>query len=130
RRRLWRAWTDSGRARGGEGGRGLRILGAGRSGEALVRDLRRLGHYHPVGFLDDASRLRGTKVQGVPVLGKVEDVAEIARETAARLLVIAMPSADAEAMRRVVGACEHSGLPFRMVPRLRDVLDRQSQPGE
>ncbi len=129
-RLLYRAWKDSGMERGGEGATRILILGAGHSGEALVRDLRRLGHYHPVGFLDDASRLRGTKVQGVPVLGKVEDVAEIARETAARLLVIAMPGADAAAMRRVVGACEHSGLPFRMVPRLRDVLDGRSQPGE
>src|SRR5690606_18950431 len=45
-------------------------------------------------------------------------------------LVIAMPSADADAMQRVVVACERSGLPFRMVPRLRDVLEGRSLPGE
>ena len=69
------------------------VLGAGQAGDALVRDLRRLGSYLPVGFLDDAGRLRGSKVQGIPVLGRIDEVAEIARETAARLLVIAMPSA-------------------------------------
>src|SRR5690606_17367381 len=58
------------------------------------------------------------------------DVAEIARETAARLLVIAMPSADATALQRVVEQCERSGVPFRMVPRLRDVLEGRSLPGE
>ena len=128
-RLLYRAWTDSRFDRSATSVRTL-ILGAGGAGEALVRDLRRVGTYHPVGFLDDARRLRGSKVQGVPVLGRVDDVAEIARETAARLLVIAMPSADADALQRVVSACENTGLPFRMVPRLQDVLEGRSLPGE
>lgn len=129
-RLLYRAWKDSRMDRGGQASVRILILGAGHAGEALVRDLRRFGTYQPAGFLDDASRLRGSKVQGVPVLGRIDDVAEIARETAARLLVIAMPSADADAMQRVVVACEQSGLPFRMVPRLRDVLEGRSLPGE
>ncbi len=130
-RLLYRAWKDS-RVEGKRTGGSVRtlILGAGRAGEALVRDLRRVGTYQPVGFLDDASILRGSKVQGVPVLGKVEEVAEIARETAAKLLVIAMPSADAAAMQRVLAACERTGLPFRMVPRLQDLLEGRSLPGE
>ncbi|WP_428992586.1 nucleoside-diphosphate sugar epimerase/dehydratase, partial [Lysobacter antibioticus] len=122
-RLLYRAWKDSRIDSANAVSVRILILGAGRAGEALVRDLRRFGTYHPVGFLDDAARLRGSKVQGVPVLGRVEDVAEIARETAAKLLVIAMPSADANAMQRVVMACERTGVPFRMVPRLQDVLE-------
>ncbi|MGY0619473.1 polysaccharide biosynthesis protein [Lysobacter sp. A378] len=129
-RLLYRAWKDSRMDRGHGASIRILILGAGGSGEALVRDLRRVGTYQPVGFLDDASRLRGSKVQGVPVLGRVADVAEIARETAARLLVIAMPSADAKAMQAVVASCERSGLPFRMVPRLLDTLEGRSLPGE
>jgi FlaA1/EpsC-like NDP-sugar epimerase len=41
-----------------------------------------------------------------------------------------MPSADARAMQRVLAACERTGLPFRMVPRLQDVLEGRSLPGE
>jgi FlaA1/EpsC-like NDP-sugar epimerase len=129
-RLLYRAWKDSRIDSANAVSVRILILGAGRAGEALVRDLRRFGTYHPVGFLDDAARLRGSKVQGVPVLGKVDDVAEIARETAAKLLVIAMPSADANAMQRIVMACERTGVPFRMVPRLQDVLEGRSLPGE
>lgn len=129
-RLLYRSWKDSRMDRGGEASVRILILGAGHAGEALVRDLRRFGTYQPVGFIDDASRMRGSKVQGVPVLGKVAEVAEIARETAAKLLVIAMPSANADEMQKVVAVCERSGLPFRMVPRLRDVLEGRSLPGE
>ncbi|MDI9239770.1 nucleoside-diphosphate sugar epimerase/dehydratase [Lysobacter sp. LF1] len=129
-RLLYRAWKDSRVDSAHKSSVRILILGAGHAGEALVRDLRRSGTYQPVGFLDDALRLRGTKVQGVPVLGRVQDVAEIARETAAKLLVIAMPSADANALQRVVVACERTGLPFRMVPKLQDVMEGRSLPGE
>lgn len=129
-RLLYRAWKDSRIELDQRSSVRVLILGAGRAGEALVRDLHRFGTYHPVGFLDDASRLRGTKVQGVPVLGRIDEVDEIARETATRLLVIAMPSLSGSALQRVVACCERTGLPFRMMPRLQDVLEGRSLPGE
>jgi FlaA1/EpsC-like NDP-sugar epimerase len=46
------------------------------------------------------------------------------------LLVIAMPSIDAQRIRGVIEACELTGLPFRMVPRLNDILEGRSLPGE
>lgn len=129
-RLLYRAWKESTLARSDAAAIRVLILGAGRAGEALVRDLHRSGAYQPVGFLDDAVQLRGSKVQGVPVLGRIADVGEIAKETAAKLLVIAMPSVEATALQRVVAACERTGLPFRMVPRLHDMLEGHSLPGQ
>lgn len=99
------------------------ILGAGAAGEALVRDLRRESSMRPVGFVDDDGKLRGAKLQGVPVLGRLDEVGEVAREVAAEMLLIAMPSADGAEMRRVVELCEATGLPFRMIPKLADVVD-------
>ena len=129
-RLLYRSWKDHGRINSDKAAIRVLILGAGQAGEALVRDLRRTGAYQPVGFLDDAGKLRGSHLHGVPVLGRVDDVVRIAPETAAKLLVIAMPSVDAERMRRVIEACERTGLPFRMVPRLNDILEGRSMPGE
>jgi FlaA1/EpsC-like NDP-sugar epimerase len=129
-RLVYRAWKDAQSDERRKTSTRVLILGAGQAGEALVRDLRRFGTYQPVGFLDDAPRLRGSKMHGVPVLGRIQDLPEIARETAAQLVVIAIPSADATALQRVVGICERSGLPFRMVPRLQDVLEGRSLPGE
>jgi FlaA1/EpsC-like NDP-sugar epimerase len=129
-RLLYRMWKDHQVVRSGQAGLRVLILGAGQAGEALVRDLRRAGAYTPVGFLDDAAGLRGSQLQGVPVLGRIDEVETIARETAAGMLVIAMPSLDAVAMRRVVAACEGTSLPFRRVPRLDDLLEGRSLPGE
>jgi FlaA1/EpsC-like NDP-sugar epimerase len=102
-------------------------LGAGRAGEALVREVRRESRFHPVGFLDDKRVLRGAKVHGIPVIGGIDEAAKIAREVAAEMLLIAMPSASTKQMRRVVEICEETGLPFRTVPRLQDVVDGRSQ---
>ena len=129
-RLIFRAWKDQRLLRSDESAERVLILGAGQAGEALVRDLRRIGRYQPIGFLDDAAALRGTRLQGLPILGRVNDVGRIARETGAQLLVIAMPSLDATAMRRVVGICEESGVPFRTVPRLADLLEGRSLPGQ
>jgi FlaA1/EpsC-like NDP-sugar epimerase len=129
-RLLYRTWKDHGLTRTDKAAIRVLILGAGQAGETLVRDLRRAGAYQPMGFLDDAAKLRGSHLQGLPVLGRIEDVDKIAPETAAKLLVIAMPSVDAAAMRRVVEACERTGLPFRTVPRLDDLLEGRSLPGE
>ena len=59
------------------------ILGAGRAGEMLLRELRGQDRYHPVGLLDDTAALKGAKIQGVEVLGTLDDLAHVARETAA-----------------------------------------------
>ena len=130
-RLVFRAWKDSQNSDQKQGNAvRVLVLGAGRAAEALVRDLRRSGAYQPVGLLDDAVRLHGTKLHGVQILGSLSDAPTIAKETAARLVVIAMPSLEADQMQRVVGICEGIGLPFRTVPRLVDVLEGRSLPGE
>ena len=106
------------------------ILGAGRAGEALVRDMGRDRRYLPVGFLDDDARLQGAKVHGVPVLGTLDSLVELARETDARLIVIAIPTADTAQMQRAVALCDDTSLPFRTVPRLHDVLQGRAAPGD
>ena len=129
-RLLYRMWKDHLGQRDMTAARRVLVLGAGRAAEALVRDLRRSGAFEPVGFLDDAPRLQGSRLHGLPVLGRLEDAPAVARETAAGMLVIAMPSLDVEAMRRVMAICERTGLPFRTVPSLFDVLEGQALPGE
>jgi len=129
-RLLYRAWKDYQAVQSDTTGRRVLILGAGQAAEALVRDLRRSGEYDPVGLLDDAPHLQGAKLQGLPILGTLEDAQSVARETAAKLIVIAIPSLDAVGMQRVVGLCESTGIPFRTVPKLSDILQGQSLPGQ
>lgn len=123
----YRRWKDS---RYGAGSRvpvrRVLVLGAGSAGESLIRELRRENLLRPVGILDDNRSLRGARIQGVPVLGSLERLPEIAHEVAAEMLLIAMPSINNQQMQRVVALCETTQLPFRTVPRLKDVIEGRS----
>ncbi|WP_199098407.1 nucleoside-diphosphate sugar epimerase/dehydratase [Dyella sp. ASV21] len=98
------------------------IVGADRAGEALSRDLQRDSGYTVVGFVDDKESLRGASINGRPVLGRIDQIPELSREVAAQMLLIAMPAASTPEMRRVVELCDRSGLPYRTVPKLEDVV--------
>ena len=103
------------------------VVGAGQAGELLVRDLLRDSRwtYQPVGFVDDDPGKRGREIQGVRVLGTVDDIPALVERLAVECLLIALPAAKAAAMRRIVSICEASGLPFRTLPRPQDTLSRE-----
>jgi FlaA1/EpsC-like NDP-sugar epimerase len=103
------------------------VLGAGTSGDMLVRDMLR-SHgcgYMPVGFLDDQPRLHGGKVQGVPVLGSTNKVVETVESLAVDVIIIAMPAATDEQMRGIVELCERCTVPVRTLPKLDSIVNGQ-----
>src|ERR1041385_8047878 len=57
------------------------LIGAGQAGVVVAREIaaRRDLALHPVGFLDDDDLKVGMLIGGLPVLGRVDEVAEIAR---------------------------------------------------
>jgi FlaA1/EpsC-like NDP-sugar epimerase len=122
---LYRAARDRGFAVSDS--RPVLIVGAGSAGELLVRDLLRdpQRRYRPLAFVDDDPRTQGKEVQGVRVRGRTQRLPELARGLGAELVLLALPSASAAQMRRVVDICEQAGLPFRTLPRLQDLVSGQ-----
>ncbi|MBT8445819.1 MAG: polysaccharide biosynthesis protein [Gammaproteobacteria bacterium] len=98
------------------------IIGAGTGGEALARDMMREASYLPVAFVDDRVELKRTRIHGVPVLGTVDALQRCAEKSEAELIVIAIPSASTAEMLRIVEACEATGLPFRTLPRMQEIV--------
>jgi FlaA1/EpsC-like NDP-sugar epimerase len=98
------------------------ILGAGRAGDLLARDMLGEGSYLPVAFLDDRYELIGRQVRGIPVVGVLEQLPTKVDEMAADVIVIAMPSANSWQMRRVISLCERAKIPYRTLPRLQDLV--------
>jgi len=122
-RMCFRFWKDS-RISGSTSEQGLKrvlILGAGRSGAMLERELRRRGGFVVVGFLDDNKRLRGSQVHGVPVLATIDQLPQVGPENKAELAIIAMPSANNQQMQHIVEICERSEIEFRTLPTLQDL---------
>ncbi len=131
-RMCYRFWKDS-HVPGGsatEGFKRVLILGAGRSGAMLERELSRRGGFDVVGFLDDDRRLRGGQVHGIPVLGPIEQLPRFGVSHKAELAIIAMPSASNQQMQRIVEICELSEIEFRTLPTLQDLGSQATNIGD
>jgi FlaA1/EpsC-like NDP-sugar epimerase len=106
------------------------IYGAGEAGLQLAKELRA----HPrwgtvvVGFLDDDALKRSGTLIGLPILGTGRDAASIVakyerRRTSISEIVIAMPSATSREMRTAIANCRASGIPFKTLPSVGELLD-------
>jgi FlaA1/EpsC-like NDP-sugar epimerase len=91
------------------------VVGAGGAGRGVARDLRADGDVRVVGFLDDNPRLRGRRVQGVPVLGTTAETGSVVASARADELVVTIPDASAERLEGVARACDAARIPLRVV---------------
>lgn len=123
--RILYRWTKDRHLYLGSGKRTL-IVGAGSAGELLARDLMRTSlSCHLVAFVDDDPNKIGKEIHGYPVAGSCSEIPRIADQFKIELILIALPSAIAGQVRHVVEICERTGLPFRILPRIEDVVSGQ-----
>ena len=106
------------------------IVGAGDEGVALARQLWRTpdADLEPVGFVaaDPAAiaRLRGEQIEGMSVLGGVEDIENIAEEHGVDQILIALPTATSEEIDLIWRECVKTRAEVKVVPRLTEFLGR------
>jgi len=102
------------------------IVGAGDAGEQILRSIlsSKESPYFPVGFIDDSEVKQGVLIHGLKVLGKIQDIPQIAKENQVKELIIALPSAGAGAIRLAVQKGREAGLKkIKIVPPISEVMD-------
>jgi FlaA1/EpsC-like NDP-sugar epimerase len=107
------------------------IVGAGDAGEMLARAIARNGDldYEAVGFVDDDRRKRGARIHGIEVLGVIDDLPRLCRTREVDEVLLAIPSATAADRQRVLERCRETGLAFKTVPQLEDLLQGRASIG-
>jgi FlaA1/EpsC-like NDP-sugar epimerase len=100
------------------------ILGAGDAGRELARALWATPGYGlvPVGFLDDNANL--TRVGSLPVLGRLEDLPEIAEATGASAALVAIPSLPPVRIAELINKATACGLLVRHLPSFLAAVER------
>ncbi len=101
------------------------IVGAGDAGEKLIREIKDNPgiKYDVAGFIDDAGHKRNKTIHGVSVLGSTAEIKKIVEEETVDEIIIAISTASATEMRRIVGACEATGLPCKTVPGVGELIE-------
>jgi UDP-GlcNAc:undecaprenyl-phosphate/decaprenyl-phosphate GlcNAc-1-phosphate transferase len=102
-------------------GRGERkrvlVVGAGRAGRSLARELREDRGVRVIGFLDDNPRVRRRRILGVSVVGSLDEADRAIANTRADEVLVSIPGARRERLDLVTGAAESAGVPCRLVRR-------------
>jgi FlaA1/EpsC-like NDP-sugar epimerase len=114
-------------------GRRTIVIGAGEAAEQLLRDGFRSNGSAAltfIGLLDDAPHAKGLELHGIPVLGGIDQIPALVSKFNVELLVIAIPSATGEQMRRIVRLCADSGVEFKILPSLSELLDGKAEIGQ
>jgi FlaA1/EpsC-like NDP-sugar epimerase len=102
------------------------VFGAGSAGTQLVHRLigQHGAPYRPVALLDDDPGKRRLRICGVPVRGGREQIREVAAETGATVMVIAIAGGrgDGRLIQELVAASEAAGLITKVIPPVYELV--------
>jgi len=100
------------------------VYGAGAAGALLLSETRQNGAFGHVvcGFLDDDPNKRGMLINGVPVVGRGSELAQLAAAHQVCSVLIAIPSATGSQMTRIIGHCHEAGVAVRTMPSLAQMV--------
>ncbi len=100
------------------------VVGAGSAGQLILRETRlneRL-QVHIVAFVDDDPYKQHQLLGGVPVLGTLADLPSLIGRLGVDEVIIAMPRARGNVIRRVVQAATDAGIQARTIPGFDDLI--------
>ena len=118
----WRVWKDRRFGALLDTARPALVLGAGAAADALLREYSRSrSEWRIVGLLDDNPVKQGLQIQGLPVLGRLEQLAQIAAGAGVKDAILAIPSAPPALRKRLLDACAGLGIELLTVPSLNDI---------
>lgn len=101
------------------------IIGAGFAGQTIADDIKRKKVFGRVAaFLDDDKSLIGTEADGIPVLGPIDNIANILRNSETDEAIIAIPSAPVERIREIYDVLRKNRFShIKILPGISQVID-------
>ncbi|PKN08622.1 MAG: polysaccharide biosynthesis protein, partial [Deltaproteobacteria bacterium HGW-Deltaproteobacteria-7] len=101
------------------------IIGAGSAGEKILREIldNQQLNYRVIGFIDDDPEKQKSLIHRIPVLGNIEKLPDILKKVDVQEILIAIPSASGEQIRRVVDICRSCNVPYKTLPGIGELID-------
>ncbi len=100
------------------------VVGAGDAGAMVVREMLKNPQLNmkPIGFLDDDPTKVNSKIHGVPVLAPLDQIDQILNKHHVDEVVVAIPSASGQVVRKVTEVCRLRNVAFRTMPGIYELL--------
>jgi UDP-GlcNAc:undecaprenyl-phosphate GlcNAc-1-phosphate transferase len=105
-------------------GRRTIIVGAGRTGRSLLRELRETPGERVVGLVDDNPALRRRRISGASVIGASHEIERLIERHRPDIVLVTIPDAPPERLDLIVQAAQRNNIPCRFVRREVDLDPR------
>ena len=106
-----------------QGKRRILIAGARDAGRSLAFQIQESSvDYRVVGFVDDELHVKGRRIRGLPVLGKLADIGHLIEEHNIQHVMIAIPSLSPDRLRLLLEYCEPTGAAISIVPPIGELM--------
>ncbi len=105
------------------------IVGAGDAGAMVAREIKKHngggagGSHEVLGFVDDDKSKLKQRLFGIPVLGTSPDIPSLVERFRVEEIIIAIPSASGETVRRIVDICSRTNARLMIVPGMYELID-------
>lgn len=99
---------------------GLLIVGAGSRASIAIAQMRGTNRYRDIVAVDDDPNKLRMRIQGVEVIGCVEDIPKIVTQRSISDIVVAIPSLEGSNLSKILDICKETGCRVRMLPLERD----------
>ena len=100
------------------------IIGAGSAGALVVREIQKNPqlNLNPICFLDDDKSKKNQQIHGVQVIGVIDDLGRVISGKNIQEVIIAIPTAPGDLVRKVADICRSKNVPFRTMPGVYELI--------
>ena len=101
------------------------VVGAGAAGYVLVREMKNSKHLSrkiPC-IIDDDPQKQGTYLQGIPIVGKKEDIEKMAKKYNIEEIIIAIPTISQEERKKLLDICQRTACKIKMLPGIYQMVN-------
>ena len=105
--------------------RNVLIVGAGESGNALIKEIKNSRYLKKrvIGVIDDDRSKAGSYIHGVKIVGTRDDIIEKCQDLHVHEIIVAMPSASPRQIKEVLDICKQTRCELKRLPGIYQLVN-------
>ena len=103
------------------------VVGAGAAGYNIIREIKNSKHLNSIVpcIIDDDDQKQGTYLQGIPIVGKKEDIPETVKRYGIEEIIIAIPTLSEEERKKLLDICQETACKIKILPGIYQMVNEE-----
>lgn len=103
------------------------VIGAGDAGVAIIKELQSSSHLNSkvVCVIDDSKVKKGSRIQGVPIVGGRDKIISAAKKYNVQEIIFAIPTLSMREKSKILNICKETGCKLRTLPGIYQLINEE-----